>query len=134
MMDISDDRFVDDQIRKSVSDNVPPAVERRLRSQLADFRSRLSTPEPVVAPTTRAIGPARRVVGAWRDLCRSHGSRGGGRAGPQAANQLCRGDDRRAQQPWVHLRSVNPGEREVKSGFHPPRNISASRSARFHRV
>ena len=43
------DHVVDNQIRKFVSTSVPVAVESRLRSQLADFRSRLSTQEPALA-------------------------------------------------------------------------------------
>ncbi len=61
MMDMPDDHIVDDQIRMSVSEDVPPPVERRLRSQLADFRSRLSKPEAVVRRPAR--GWAR--LAAW---------------------------------------------------------------------
>src|SRR5437016_3483128 len=63
MMDLSDDLVVDNQIRKHVSESVPEAVESRLRSQLAEFRTRLNTPEPAVARHARGWA---RLTTRWR--------------------------------------------------------------------
>ena len=126
-MDVSDDRFVDNQIRKRVCDSVPLPVERRLRSQLADFRSRLSTPEPDVA--RRARGWARPA--AWWGL--------GATCAVVVVLVAVAGLVLRAQtsfaqvttavlrQPWVHLRAVHADESVGEGWFSPIKDIAASR-------
>ena len=126
-MDISDDRSVDDQIRRSVSDDVPPAVERRLRAQLAGFRSRLNMPEPVTA--RRARGWARPA--AWLGL--------GATCAAVVLLVAVAGIIFRAQtsfaevksavleQPWVHVRTVYSDHGEGEEWFSPTKDISASR-------
>jgi hypothetical protein len=127
-MDPADDRFVDDQIRKSVSDTVPPAVERCLRAQLAVFRSKLRTPDPVVARHPHHWGrPA-----AWWGL--------GATCAAVVVLVLVPGLLLRPQtsfaevttavlqQPWIHVRSVYSGDGESEEWFSPTKDISASRS------
>src|SRR4051812_27975082 len=42
-MNTQDDNLLDDQIRQSISGAVPAPVDRRLREQLAEFRTRLNS-------------------------------------------------------------------------------------------
>jgi hypothetical protein len=127
MMDVPDDDLVDNQIRESVRDSVPPPVEHRLRSQLADFRSRLSTPVPVVPRQARGwTWPA-----AWRRL------------GAACAvvvilvatavlilrPQTSLADVANAVlgQRWVHVRTVDADQSVVEHWFSPAKDIWASR-------
>jgi len=127
-MDISDDRHADEQIRTSVSASVPPAVEHRLRSQLAGFRTRLSAAEPVAAsPPRRWVRPA-----AWLGL----GATCAAVLGlVEVAGLLLRPRTSFAEvttavlaQPWIHVRSVYSGDAESEEWFSPSKDISASRS------
>ena len=116
-MDMPDDHIVDDQIRMSVSEDVPPPVERRLRSQLADFRSRLSKPEAVVRRPAR--GWAR--LAAWWAL----GATG---AAVVAVLVALTGLVLRPQasfaevttavlaQPWVHVQTEATGQTVSETG------------------
>jgi hypothetical protein len=127
MMNLSDDRAVDDQIRMLVSDSPPLAVERRLRAQLADFRSRRSAPEPVVARYARGwsrpaawwrlgatCAAAVVLVTAVALLFRPQASF----AQVQAAV---------LRQPWIHLRTVFADQSVSEGWLSPNRGVSASR-------
>lgn len=126
-MNLSDDRVVDDQIRKLVSDSAPLPVESRLRSQLADFRSRLSTPEPAMASYVRGWARAAEwwrlgatcaaavvLVASIALLFRPQTSF----AQVQAAV---------LRQPWIHLRTVFADQSVSEGWFSPATDIAASR-------
>ena len=133
-MDLSDDRVVDNQIRKLVSDSVPVAVERRLRSQLADFRSRLNTPEPARARHARGwtLLTARWRLGATCAVAVVLVA---------LASLVFRAQTGLAEvkaavlgKTWIHLRTVLADQSESEGWFSPSKEISAERqggSARF---
>ena len=54
-MSAPDDSVLESQLRECVPDALPPDVEVRLRARLAEFRSRLSVQDNIVAT------PARRT-------------------------------------------------------------------------
>ena len=129
-MDMSDDRIVDEQIRMSVSEDVPPPVERRLRSQLAGFRSRLSQPGPAVTRPVR--GWARPA--AWWGLGASAAAVAvlAALAGFVLRPQLSFAEVTTAvlAQPWVHLRTVAADQttsEKSEQWFSPAKDVWASR-------
>lgn len=126
-MNRPDDHVTDDQIRAIVSDGPPLAVERRLRSQLADLRLRLSEPESPAAPS--ASGWARPA--AWWRL----GATCAAAVVLMAAiSLLMRPQTSFAEvqaavlrQPWIHVRAQFADQSKSESWFSPARDISASR-------
>ncbi len=59
-MSLSESDFLDDQIRNNVSIDLPPDIDRRLRGQLAEFRSRLEAATPQRAAMSIAPDWTRR--------------------------------------------------------------------------
>ena len=129
-MDMSDDRIVDDQIRMSVSEDVPPPVERRLRARLAGFRSGLSKPGPVVTRHARAWARP----GAWWGL--------GAACAAVVVLAALAGLVLRPQtsfaevatavlaQPWVHVQTAATDQTASEKGeqwFSPTKDVWASR-------
>jgi hypothetical protein len=127
MMNLADDRVVDDLLRKLVSDRAPLSVERRLRSQLADFRSRLSTPEPAVA--IHARGRARPAawwrLGAACAVLVVLAAVAGLVLRPQTS--FAEVATAVLEQPWVHARTVHADQSVSEAWFSPGKDISASR-------
>jgi hypothetical protein len=130
MMDMPDDCTVDEQIRISVSESVPPLVEHRLRSQMAGLRSRLSQPCPAVTRPTRVW---TRAV-AWWGL----GATGAAVvvlaavAGLVLRPQVSFAEVTTAvlAQPWVHLRTVaadQTASEKSEEWFSPAKDVWASR-------
>ncbi len=124
-MRLTDDNGVDDQIRASVSDTVPPVVESRLRGKLLDFKSRLSA-----EPSNSRVGLKRR---AWRvgiTTCAA-ASLILAMAILLARPQIGFADVAKAvfDKPWIHMRITTNGQTEVEGWFSPAKNISASKSA-----
>jgi hypothetical protein len=122
-----DDHVVDDQIRAIVSDGPPLSVERRLRSQLADLRSRLSKSESPSAPV--AVSRARPA--AWWRL----GAACAAAVVLVAAISLflrpqisfAEVQEAVLRQTWIHVRSTFADRGKGEDWFSPARNVSASR-------
>jgi hypothetical protein len=140
-MDTQNDSLLDDQVRLSVSSAVPAQVDRRLRSQLAEFRTRLSAadPQPVAV-----AGRRRTPLLRWNLVA------GCAAVGVLAValalllpglNGYSFAEVRHAvlDQPWVHERIEEADGRVSELWYSPTKDISASRrpdSVRFedHRL
>jgi hypothetical protein len=127
-MSLPDDRLLDNQIRCSVASSVPTPVERRLRAQLADFRTRLAAKTP---DATRH--PPRWVrSAAWWGL----GATCAAAATVVTVGLLVRPKSSFAEvtnavleQSWVHTKTIYPDQSTLEeSWFSAAREISASRT------
>lgn len=126
-MEFPEDRTVDEEIRRRVIDSVPSVVEKRLRGQLAEFRSRLSLPE---ATSARPAGSWRSPAAWWKASAMCAAvlvlilvgefvlTPRSGFAEVQAAL---------LKRPWVHLRSVGPDQAVGEAWFSTQTDISATR-------
>src|SRR5262249_43533317 len=128
MMESSnEDRSVDDQICQRVIDSVPPDVENRLRSQLTDFRSRLDSPE---ATAPAAVRGATRFTAWWKlsAMCAAVVLLVAV-VGVVLSPQTGMAEVRAAllEQPWVHLRCVEPDQSVAQAWFSMAKDVSASR-------
>ncbi len=123
-----DDKAFDEQIKSALPDALPPSVERRLQSQLAGFRARLSGSNPgfessarrEARPVWRSIGvacTAAAVLAAVLSLSLR----------PQigfaqvAAAVL--------EKPWVHARTIEDGSQISEMWYSPGKEICAWRLA-----
>lgn len=125
-MDQSNDRVINNQIRQQVSDSVPPEVESRLRSQLAVFRSQLSSPK---LAGTRPVRNWTRPAAWWRlgvtsaavvVLVAVAGLIFRPQTGFAEVTQAV------LKQPWIHLRTVYSDQSIQEAWISPVKDICAS--------
>jgi len=125
-MSAPDDSVLESQLRECVPDALPPDVEVRLRARLAEFRSRLSVQETIVATPARRT----RMTAAWRLglTCTAAGllvAVLGLLLRPRAS--FAEVATAVLQQSWVHLRTTRAGEGENELWYSPARNVVATR-------
>jgi hypothetical protein len=124
-MNAHDDRTIDEQIRASLPDTVPPLVEQRLRLQLSDFRSRLTALDRANDRPARLWAPPRRwkigLVAATAALALF------------AINLALRPSLGFAEvaaavlrQPWIHVRTVFADKHVVEGWYSPGKDLAAS--------
>jgi hypothetical protein len=126
-MNPSEEHVVDVCLLDNLADDVPADVERRLRSQLAEFRRRLA--QPAVLPSDRG---RRRAGSHWWKA-------GAVIAGAVAISMVLVVFQSPASladvaaavfaKPWIHLRITSTAGRESEAWYSSARSIAASRSA-----
>lgn len=123
-MKAQDDGHIDELIGRAMEDDVPADVERRLRSQLADFRTRLGSTDQPTMP--RSARPRRRV---WRGVAATAAA-----ATVLAAvaawllrPQVSLADVAAAvlQRPWIHATETDEDGETFEAYYSPTKNVSA---------
>jgi len=125
-MNLSENDLIDEQIRNGVASDLPPDVDRRLRGQLAEFRSRFEA----VVPARAAVFGAR----AWTRRRWALGAIAGGLVVLAPTVLILRPRDSFAEvtaavlnQPWVHVRITEADQNLGELWYSPTKNVLASR-------
>jgi hypothetical protein len=123
-MSFRDDDLLDDELRTSLADIVPQAVESRLRGRLAAFKARVGSPgsaDPMRHPRARlkrwwpvslSCAAAVLLVAIAGMLLRPRTSFA------EVAQALL-------DRPWVHMRTTGVDQGEMETWFSPAKNVIA---------
>jgi hypothetical protein len=128
-MNMTDDNAFDDEIRRSVSDSVPPDVESRLRARLADFRSGRSAPGAAGGhPARRWEWPAWWGIGVACASAVALLAIAPWLLGPRAS--FAQVTTAVLKQTWIHVRTVYGDQSDAEQWYSPSRDVSALRHTR----
>lgn len=120
------DRHIDERIASAMEDETPADVDRRLRSQLEDFRVKLGA---AAHTTRRRSGTAGRNV-SWRvATTMAAGIALIAMTGWVFWPRVSFADVAAAvlEQPWIHTTQTEPGGKTLEAWYSPTEDISATR-------